>query len=93
MEKRPKKKTTPKRGRRGPPSDDAIKAAGALPPEWRDDAAATMLVLQGEIRKRAIAGTMDTFELIGAYRALGETLTTNQALIGDPADPSGEDAQ
>jgi len=81
---RRKTKTTPKtKGTRGPPSDDTLKRLALLSRGWRADAEETLLVLQKKIRERAEADLLDTFELIGAIRTIGETLTTNQALIPD----------
>lgn len=79
------KKSAPRKrvGKNGPKPDSVIAKAAKLSRDWRDDAEATMLALQEELRKRIAAGQLDTLELIGAYRVIGETLTTARALTPD----------
>lgn len=62
----------------------AVKALAALGATWRDDAEATLLELQAELRRKAAAKELTSQELIGAIRALAEALTTNRALLPDP---------
>lgn len=81
------KKSAPRKraGKNGPKPDSVIAKAAALSRDWRDDAETTMLALQKELRTRITAGQLDTLELIGAYRVIGETLTTARALTPDAA--------
>lgn len=87
----PKKKAKPskapmRRGaKRGPPSDAELLSIASLSKNWRDDAELTLLTMQAELRRRV--ASLDNFELIGGIRAIGDVLTTNQALI----DPKTED--
>lgn len=81
---KPKKKPSKRPGRRGPPPDSALAIMRELGADWQKDAEKTLLVLQAELRSRV--ANLDAIELIGAIRAIGETLTTSRALV-DPEDP------
>lgn len=72
-----------RRDKRGPASDDYVaKTIGTLSQSWRDDAEATLVALQSELRRRV--ADLDALELIGAIRALSEAVTTHRALLPEP---------
>lgn len=70
----------------GPPPDDTVRQLAKLSKGWREDAEDTLLVLQKALRDLVSDNKLSAFEILGGIKTIGETLTTNQAMVPDPVE-------